>query len=552
MNKRFSIIICFIASILLSSCGRQQNAMDTDKYLPGQDMQYFSVSDTYKTASIQETDTGCYVYHNGFIYVYDREQGIIEPLCQKTNCLHDRETDRNKRTECNAYLDNIQENAGSVSLMLYKDHIYAFYESNDTEPEIHFPGTLVRIATDGSSKDILLKADSPDIPMLHRGYIYYYTQNYQVEEASGIVGEASICRINIESGNAKPEVIFTAPKEVNGYGFLRGYGNHIYFTLHYKNEEGHPSTYVFDLKSKEASELKESLSGYPAWFKERLYMREFLFEEDYNFETPVYRLNWDGSSKETVMEKMPQGYAVYSDEEYLYLDNQFLCELYGTKRQVLVYNEKLEQVDEFTYPGTVDTRITPPIGGEKYQYLMYNDEETSEWGLYIWDKSVIGTLRGSAYTQTKVPYAKPGQDNPEGTDEGSGSRTDEAREYVCEIEDWSEEELTRTAVKSPDMIGDSTAEGELSFDEKSVHAATVHETDSIKVTEVWGYYQMGNSVFKNGYTVTVTGKDSAEADLELPEGAEKYLGAQARHYVEKDGFSWQDFTSFGQTKKAKP
>ncbi len=33
--------------------------------------------------------------------------------------------------------------------------------------------------------------------------------------------------------------------------------------------------------------------------------------------------------------------------------NQFLCELYGTKRQVLVYNEKLEQVDDFPYPGTV-------------------------------------------------------------------------------------------------------------------------------------------------------------------------------------------------------
>ena len=53
---------------------------------------------------------------------------------------------------------------------------------------------------------------------------------------------------------------------------------------------------------------------------------------------------------------------------------------------------------------TDKTTIGPPVGGEKYQYLVFDDEENCEWGLYIWDKSEIGTLHGKPYTQKKVVY----------------------------------------------------------------------------------------------------------------------------------------------------
>ncbi len=73
-------------------------------------------------------------------------------------------------------------------------------------------------------------------------------------------------------------------------------------------------------------------------------------------------------------------------------------------------------IDEFTLPDTMkNTKYPqePPIGGEKYQYLVFEevekDEETGEvknleWGLYIWDKSSIGTLHGKPYEQTKIVY----------------------------------------------------------------------------------------------------------------------------------------------------
>ena len=535
----FAFIVCCI------SCGKNTSG-NTESYIPGQDMQYFSTSEWYKTAVIQEYDGGCYVHHDGFVYRYDRETGTIEALCSKPNCLHDRETDTNKRRDCNAYLDNITQH-GEASLMLYRDHVYALYGSNDATQEIHYPGSVIRIACDGSNKDTLLKADDPELGMIHRGYLYYVSQNYRADEASGVAQETAFYRVNVESRNPKPEMIYKAQKEVNGLGFLRGYGNHIYFTVHYKDEEGYPSLYVYDLKTREVKELQESMSGRPTWYKEKIYMRPFEYGEDYRFETPLYRLSWDGSGKETVMEKLAQGYETYSDGKYLYLDNQGLYEFYGDKRQVMVYDENMKMVDEYTYPDTYQDMATPPIGGERYQYLKYIDEETGEWGLMIWDKSSIGTLHGSPYTQTKVPYIRQGEDGENG-DKPSVIKTEEVREYITEADKWSEDTVSRTEVKSPDKIDGQTAEGHLSFDDKSVKADISYVGTGTKTIEVWGYYLMEGSIFRNGYTVTATGETSCEAELILPEGAEKYLGATARHFVEKDGMSWRDFTSAGRIK----
>ena len=545
-------IVCIIlCTVLLSSC-REKTAEFSDEYIPGQDMQYFSTSEWYKTAYLQEYEGGCYVHHDGFIYVYDRKSGSIAPLCSKPNCLHDKETDGIKRRECNAYLDN-KASGGSVSVMLYKEYLYVFYDSSDATIETHSPDTLVRMNCDGSSKDILYKVNGAELAMIHRRFLYYYSQSYQADEETGIKGVACILRLDIESGNAKPEVIFTAPEEVNGYGFLRGYGSHIYFTLNYRNRESYPCLYVYDIKSKEVMEMKESMSGRPAWFQKKLYMRPFEYQEDYHYETPLYRMAWDGSQKETIIEKLSQGYEAYSDGKYLYMDNQSLHELYGEKRHVLVYDEDMKLFDEYTYPSDCEERFAPPIGGERYQYLKYADEETGEWGLAIWDKSSIGSLCGNAYTQEKVSYEGSGEPGKQGDDSSSsGSRTEEAREYMAELDEWSEETVSRTSVKSPDKIDEHTAEGRLFFNEKSVKAVTSHETANNKATEVWGYYLTGNSVFRHGYTVTVTNEHPAEAELTLPEEAEKYLGAQGRHYAEKDGFNWQDFTYSGQTKKAKP
>ena len=94
-----------------------------------------------------------------------------------------------------------------------------------------------------------------------------------------------------------------------------------------------------------------------------------------------------------------------SDGKYFYLFSGFLSHNDpDIEDHFLVYDGQMELVDEFSVPDTNTYTMDPPIGGEKYQYLVFDDEETGEWGLYIWDKSEIETLHGKAYTQQKIVY----------------------------------------------------------------------------------------------------------------------------------------------------
>ena len=104
MNKKIKIVleiaVSCIIMLIVSSCGLSTSVPDSMEYLPGTDMQYFQVTETNKTSLIQETDSGCYLYHDRFIYYLDREAETITPLCTKANCLHDRENDTEKRALC--------------------------------------------------------------------------------------------------------------------------------------------------------------------------------------------------------------------------------------------------------------------------------------------------------------------------------------------------------------------------------------------------------------------------------------------------------------------
>ena len=101
------------------------------------------------------------------------------------------------------------------------------------------------------------------------------------------------------------------------------------------------------------------------------------------------------------------GSYLVSDEKYLYINNGYEHLLNPEKPCIFqVYDHQLQYIDSFIVPDVVgqNYQLDPPIGGEKYQYLLFEEEDIGEWGLYIWDKSEIGTLHGKAYTQKKVVY----------------------------------------------------------------------------------------------------------------------------------------------------
>lgn len=111
---RYLYIMVFIVLLFSTSCkkepGKNPSEADTvfskenqftGEYQEGNDWQYFMTSNYYPNMMIQEINggSGCVFVHNSFIYRYD-QGGEIMPLCSRTNCLHDLETDETKRAEC--------------------------------------------------------------------------------------------------------------------------------------------------------------------------------------------------------------------------------------------------------------------------------------------------------------------------------------------------------------------------------------------------------------------------------------------------------------------
>ena len=104
---------------------------------------------------------------------HNEKNGTFAPVCQKVNCLHDREFDKEKRKECNAcmkYHYVFDQNGDIVfndcDLIQYYDG-YIYYAVGNC---------MYRTKKDGSEKDCVLKRpDRKEIQrfLLHRGYLYY-------------------------------------------------------------------------------------------------------------------------------------------------------------------------------------------------------------------------------------------------------------------------------------------------------------------------------------------------------------------------------------------
>ena len=120
----------------------------------------------------------------------------------------------------------------------------------------------------------------------------------------------------------------------------------------------------------------------------------------------LYRTDWNGKGAVPVISGLYEEFSIQTDGRYLYIDDSAYKMLEDPESDihVQVYDENMEPVDEYIIPETKSYPMGGPVGGEKYQYLLFDDGETGEWGLYIWDKSEIGTLHGKPYTQQKVVY----------------------------------------------------------------------------------------------------------------------------------------------------
>jgi hypothetical protein len=208
--------IALLLSIILTcitGCGKTET-YSTSFNLNTDCQSSYNNNDGY-THRIQSDGKGQYIFCNNYLYYHNEANNTLVPVCSKANCLHDKETDTEKKRECNAFLytnDQLSSDGypiTSISEMIQYNEGYIYYINGNS---------IFRIKADGSAKDCIYKTKE-DIPicnfMVHRGYIYYETQPFK-RDGEKVYEYSNIYKIKISDHMTESNAVCLVDLEKEG------------------------------------------------------------------------------------------------------------------------------------------------------------------------------------------------------------------------------------------------------------------------------------------------------------------------------------------------
>lgn len=425
------LLLTAVLMVLFTACGKE---ILPDTYIEGQDYQYMQTGGFVNAATIQKGENGVYYAAAGnYIYYMDETSGTLLPLCNKADCLHDKETDSEKISSCNAYNRNPQL---ILCLNYYDGNLY--YLENCFAGL--YPCALYRISADGSQKELVYQWEEGvfiDKWMIHRGVLYYTDYVLTLVEDPDTGEEEmwqlyTFSELPLTGTFKKPSVLYSQKEDlpgytVNGFGFPRAYGNYVYLNVYAFEDVDVEITeenryeyqlykeYVFNINTKEMTELTiEGIENYQQaqnsgmFWDDRVIFYVFDKREGYLTPADVYIADLDGSNVEIFMEDVPQGYILLTDGKYLYKTNDNMVSMGYEEgpKTYWVYDGNLELVDWYTI--SYDRLWARPVGDEDVQYVMMTTDEPGEFSILKWEKDNIGNYNGADNEPVEIKY-NPGE-----------------------------------------------------------------------------------------------------------------------------------------------
>lgn len=242
-----SLSASLAALLLLSSCGVSSPTENT--YLQDTDYAYM-----YDGEPMAESPDGYYYRTSDFVYYIDKQTMTAVPLCDKPDCLHEKETDPEKVTDCNACL-----------LRAYGDPLIAYYEGKlyvaaaqvnaNLMNESEISNVLVRMNPDGSERETVLQFPHTAAHyLIHRGYLYYTDATYSETESGELDAVYGVYRIPLNGG--KTETVYENNLPNGVLDRMTAYGNYLYLE-HRPNADGVYSIeyYWYDIHTGEQGKL---------------------------------------------------------------------------------------------------------------------------------------------------------------------------------------------------------------------------------------------------------------------------------------------------------
>lgn len=192
---------------------------------------------------------GYYVRLGDFVYYCDFETQTLIALCNRPDCLHNKETDSKKRSECTAYVAYGSVNDG---LQYYDGKLYAnassVYFDKDINADYREKEYLLELAPDGSSREqVDYHMENAYSFAFHHGSLYYISRETDPET---LIGTETVKRL--ELGENDPETIVTL-QSMDAVLRIYPYGEFVYIQTKLADTED-SSLIIYDTKTKEAQE----------------------------------------------------------------------------------------------------------------------------------------------------------------------------------------------------------------------------------------------------------------------------------------------------------
>lgn len=423
-----------LISLTITGCSKTPSE---DFYVSGTDFQYQYYDNSCSRNVMAQGNNAIYFSIGDYIYQLDEETETISPLCNKANCLHNNEIDKNKKSECNAYIQQDDIGDGNIS---YMDGF--LYTITSEWKEDKLCSSLYKLAENGSSKDRIYQWDgaTADNWCFHRNILYYVEHTYDENNQEFYeLKEMKLTGI----GKFKPNVIWKPDEDITVVGCtnLVAYGNHFYFNVDGakgNNVTGlaseddwikyyYSKTFQYNLEDKTLSEIRipdqtetQQVSSVTFW-QDRIVFQPFDMKKNEQLDATadVYIADLNGSNAEVLLKDMPMYRSFSSDGNYLYVSNWSECTAkivlspefqeslsdntkWDYKVNVDIYDKNMNLVDSVEPPFRDDLPSEQVYGIGDRMYVQVEDESNGQISIQYWDKSKIGTYHGGEYQLTHV------------------------------------------------------------------------------------------------------------------------------------------------------